>query len=198
MIYFFLFILLLLSFLVIWVKNPVVSVLFLVLVFLFSILVFMLLGVEFLSLLILVVYVGAIATLFIFIIMLLNLRIVELVDIFLNYLPIGSFLGLVFFLEIFFFFKLSYFVYDQYNFFFIDYVNFLYLKSNLLLLGDVLFNYNSMFVIIAALILFVSMIGSIILTFEDHNFMKIQGQNYNFSIYVRQYISIWDKTDKKK
>jgi len=70
----------------------------------------MILGAEFVSLLVFLVYVGAIAVLFLFIIMMLNLKIVELRNYYLRYLPIGSFI--IFFL----FFELSFFIYNEFFF----------------------------------------------------------------------------------
>jgi NADH-quinone oxidoreductase subunit J len=94
--------------------NPVQSVLYLILVFLQAAMLFMFLGAEFISLLILIVYVGAISTLFLFIIMMLNLRIVEAHSTFFNYLPVGSFIGL------FFFFELISFICNDFGFFAAD------------------------------------------------------------------------------
>jgi NADH-quinone oxidoreductase subunit J len=59
----------------------------------------MILGAEFVSLLVFLVYVGAIAVLFLFIIMMLNLKIVELRNYYLRYLPIGSFIIFSFYLN---------------------------------------------------------------------------------------------------
>lgn len=84
------------AFFVILAKNPIQSVLFLILVYLFAASLFMLLGAEFLAILIFIIYIGAISILFLFVIMLLNLRTVELHSTFFNYLPVGSFLGLFF------------------------------------------------------------------------------------------------------
>jgi NADH-quinone oxidoreductase subunit J len=84
------------GFLVISTRNPVVSMLYLILVFLQASLIFLCLGSEFLFILFLVVYVGAIAILFLFVIMLLNLRVVENYNMFYNYMPIGLFVGILF------------------------------------------------------------------------------------------------------
>jgi NADH-quinone oxidoreductase subunit J len=78
-------------------KNPVQSVLLLVLVFLQTALLFILLGAEFLAILLITVYIGAIAILFLFVVMLLNLRVVELHSSLQYHIPIGIFLGLIFF-----------------------------------------------------------------------------------------------------
>lgn len=84
-------------------KNPVISVLFLIAVFLNVAGYLVLLGVAYLGLVYLIVYVGAIAILFLFVIMMLNLRLVELVETGQEYtknLPMGAFLGSLFFFEL--------------------------------------------------------------------------------------------------
>ena len=81
-------------------KNPVHSILFLVLVFTLTTGFLLILGVEFIAMLFLVVYVGAITVLFLFVVMMLNVKIVELNERFLRYLPIGLFIGVIFFVEI--------------------------------------------------------------------------------------------------
>jgi NADH-ubiquinone oxidoreductase chain 6 len=88
---------------VITAKNPVISVLFLIAVFVNVTGYLVLLGVAYLGLVYLIVYVGAIAILFLFVIMMLNLRLVELVDTGQEYtknLPMGAFLGALFFFEL--------------------------------------------------------------------------------------------------
>lgn len=84
----FIFLILITSLLVILSKNPVQSVLFLVLVFFFSSLLLLLLGAEFLSILLVIIYVGAISILFLFVVMMLNLKVVELHSTFYHYFPI--------------------------------------------------------------------------------------------------------------
>lgn len=91
------------SVMVITAKNPVISVLFLIAVFVNVAGYLCLLGVAYLGLVYLIVYVGAIAILFLFVIMMLNLRLVELVDTGQEYtknLPMGAFLGSLFFFEL--------------------------------------------------------------------------------------------------
>ncbi len=91
------------SVMVITAKNPVISVLFLISVFINVAGYLVLLGVAYLGLVYLIVYVGAIAILFLFVIMMLNLRLVELVDTGQEYtknLPMGAFLGSLFFFEL--------------------------------------------------------------------------------------------------
>ena len=76
-------------------RNPVHSVLFLILTFFSAAGLFVLLGAEFLALLLVVVYVGAVAVLFLFVVMMLDVDFVQLRQGFLQYLPIGGFIGLV-------------------------------------------------------------------------------------------------------
>lgn len=70
-------------------KNPVHSILFLVLVFIITTCIFIIANVEFISMLFLVVYLGAIIVLFLFIVMMLNVRIIELKERLFAYLPIS-------------------------------------------------------------------------------------------------------------
>ncbi|MGQ0531180.1 MAG: NADH-quinone oxidoreductase subunit J [Caulobacteraceae bacterium] len=77
------------AFAVISVRNPVHSVLFLILAFFNAAGLFVLLGAEFLAMLLVVVYVGAVAVLFLFVVMMLDVDFVELKQGFLSYLPAG-------------------------------------------------------------------------------------------------------------
>src|SRR3974377_1957327 len=78
-------------------RNPVHSVLFLILAFVNAAGLFVLLGAEFLAMILIVVYVGAVAVLFLFVVMMLDVDFAELRRGFLNYLPIGLLIGVVFF-----------------------------------------------------------------------------------------------------
>ena len=81
-------------------KNPVHSVLFLILAFFNSAGLFVLLGAEFLAMILVVVYVGAVAVLFMFVVMMLDINIAELKHGFLQYLPLGGVVGLILLLEL--------------------------------------------------------------------------------------------------
>jgi NADH-quinone oxidoreductase subunit J len=76
-------------------KNPVHSVLFLILAFFNSAGLFVLIGAEFLAMILVVVYVGAVAVLFLFVVMMLDINFAELREGFLQYLPIGALIGLI-------------------------------------------------------------------------------------------------------
>ena len=88
------------AFMVIAAKNPVHSVLFLILAFVNASGLFVLMGAEFLAMILIVVYVGAVAVLFLFVVMMLDVDFTELRQGFLNYLPIGGVVGIVFFIEL--------------------------------------------------------------------------------------------------
>ena len=88
------------SFMVISSRNPVYSVLYLILTFFNSAGLFVLLGAEFLALILVVVYVGAVAVLFLFVVMMLDIDFAELSEGFLQYMPIGATVGLMLLLEL--------------------------------------------------------------------------------------------------
>ena len=81
-------------------RNPVHSVLFLILAFVNASGLFVLLGAEFLAMILIVVYVGAVAVLFLFVIMMLDVDFVELREGFGEYLPIGVVIGGIFLFEL--------------------------------------------------------------------------------------------------
>src|SRR5262249_17204740 len=88
------------AFMVIAAKNPVHSVLFLILTFVNAAGLFVLAGAEFLAMILIVVYVGAVAVLFLFVVMMLDVDFAELRQGFLQYLPIGAIVGFVFLPEL--------------------------------------------------------------------------------------------------
>ncbi len=81
-------------------RNPVHSVLFLIAAFFNAAGLFLLLGAEFLALLLLVVYVGAVAVLFLFVVMMLDIDFADLRRGFLAYLPVGGFVGILLMAEL--------------------------------------------------------------------------------------------------
>src|SRR5277367_5812573 len=81
-------------------KNPVHSVLFLILAFVNAAGLFVLMGAEFLAMILIIVYVGAVAVLFLFVVMMLDVDFAELRQGFLNYLPIGGVIAFIFLAEL--------------------------------------------------------------------------------------------------
>ncbi|HKU55130.1 MAG TPA: NADH-quinone oxidoreductase subunit J [Rhizomicrobium sp.] len=93
--YFFSAILILSAVMVIGARNPVHSVLFLILAFFNAAGLFVLMGAEFLAMILVVVYVGAVAVLFLFVVMMLDIDFAELKRGTLQYLPFGALIGLI-------------------------------------------------------------------------------------------------------
>jgi NADH-quinone oxidoreductase subunit J len=83
-------------------RNPVYSVLFLILAFFNAAALFVLLGAEFIAMILIIVYVGAVAVLFLFVVMMLDINLTRLREGFLRYLPIGALIGIVLAAEILF------------------------------------------------------------------------------------------------
>jgi NADH-quinone oxidoreductase subunit J len=156
--------------LVIFSKNPVQSVLFLVVVFCLSAQLLILLEVDFLAMVLIIVYVGAIAVLFLFIVMMLNIRVVELGEILNRYFPLAVFVGLIIFSEILF---SAYYSTGSHslslNLTYVDWYKSFLSHSNVVSLGLVLYTYFSPFLIISGLLLLLAMISSIMLTLDTSN-----------------------------
>src|ERR1700716_3792936 len=88
------------AFMVISARNPVHSVLFLIGAFFSAAGLFWLLRAEFLAMILVVVYVGAVAVLFLFVVMMLDIDFVELREGFQSYLPVGALIGCILFAEL--------------------------------------------------------------------------------------------------
>ncbi len=85
---------------VIVARNPVHSVLFLILAFFNSAALFVLMGAEFLAMILVIVYVGAVAVLFLFVVMMLDINFTRLREGFMQYLPIGAAIGVILLIEL--------------------------------------------------------------------------------------------------
>ena len=85
---------------VVTARNPVHSVLFLILAFFNSAGLFVLMGAEFLAMILVIVYVGAVAVLFLFVVMMLDIDFAELRSGFMRYLPVGALVGIILFAEL--------------------------------------------------------------------------------------------------
>src|SRR4030081_1183820 len=88
------------AFMVIAARNPVHSVLYLILAFVNASGLMVLMGAEFIAMILIVVYVGAVAVLFLFVVMMLDVDFAELRQGFLQYLPIGGLVGVIFLAEL--------------------------------------------------------------------------------------------------
>lgn len=153
-------------------KNPIHSVLSLVITFANLCMLLISLGLDYLPLLFIIVYVGAIAILFLFVIMMLNIKIVEMIDNATRYIPIGFFIGIIFIVEIYNVLNkdiknLKLFEISN-NFEIVKNINAIEIMANLL--------YSDFFLyfLLAAFILLVSMISAIILTIYHETDIKRQ------------------------
>lgn len=163
---------------VIGAKNPIHSVLFLILVFCNATGLLILLEAEFLAMIFLVVYIGAIAVLFLFVVMMLNIRLVEFNENLLHYLPIGGLIGIIFLLEVFLIidreliplFNLN--VSDSSQI--VTWVNQVDSMTNIETIGQLIYTHYFYLFLIASLILLVSMIGAIVLTMHQRGNVRRQ------------------------
>ncbi len=161
------------AFMVIAARNPVHSVLYLILAFVNAAGLFLLMGAEFLAMILVVVYVGAVAVLFLFVVMMLDVDFAELRQGFGNYLPIGGLIGGIFLVELLL--VVSTWTVSP---------NALQLPlagnataeaiTNTEAIGRVLYTRYAFFFQAAGLILLVAMIGAIVLTLRDRLGVKRQ------------------------
>jgi len=157
-------------------RNPVHSVLFLILAFVNAAGLFVLLGAEFLAMILVIVYVGAVAVLFLFVVMMLDVDFVELRQGFLNYLPIGGVIGIVFFIELVMILVLgSGAVGTGVAKAIADPIPPLAEVTNTEALGRVLYTHYVYYFQAAGLVLLVAMIGAIVLTLRHKP--KVKRQN---------------------
>ena len=153
-------------------KNPVHSVLFLILSFVNTSGLFVLLGAEFLAMILIVVYVGAVAVLFLFVVMMLDINFIKFREGFLQYLPFGLLLGFVLLIELLMIFLSG----NLKNMTLIEYNLLPVTKQieNTKELGSILYTKYFYLFQLSGLILLVAMIGSIILTLRQRTGVKKQ------------------------
>lgn len=151
--------------LVIRAKNPVHSVLFLILVFCHAAGLLLMLDLDFFAMVFLVVYVGAIAVLFLFVVMMLNIKIEEVYETALPYLPLGGIIGLIFVTEILLVVERDFIPMISSSSFNLEYIQFLpQTSSTIQAIGELIYTYYFFYFLVASLILLIAMIGAIVLT----------------------------------
>ena len=159
---------------VITARNPVHSVLFLILAFFNAAGLFVLLGAEFLAMMLIVVYVGAVAVLFLFVIMMLDVDFDQLREGFIEYLPVGLVVGGVFMFELLLtvgFWVINPNISKQITSAIPTNV------SNTEALGLVLYTKYINYFQLAGMVLLVAMIGAIVLTLRHKAYVKRQDIN---------------------
>jgi len=170
------------SLIVIVSRNPIHSILSLILVFFNVAGFFVCLGAEFLALLFIVVYVGAVAVLFLFIIMMLNIKLVSLGLSMYRYFPLFFIFGFIFFSELFFVFFIDLLSLTERYLFFIDcnrsfaysWYRFSDGLDNVFVFSNLVYTYYAYLFVVSGIILLVSMIGAISLTLHRRNDVKRQ------------------------
>ncbi|MFK5980941.1 MAG: NADH-quinone oxidoreductase subunit J [Rhizobiaceae bacterium] len=164
------------AFMVIATRNPVHAVLFLILTFVNAAGIFMLNGAEFLAIILIVVYVGAVAVLFLFVVMMLDVDFAELREGFLQYLPMGGLVALIVLAELLM-------VLGAWTFApgtigeAVQPIPDLNQVSNIEALGNLLYTRYIFFFQLAGLILLVAMIGAIVLTLHHRENVRRQDIN---------------------
>ena len=164
-------ILLLSAGMVVTARNPVHAVLFLILAFFNAAALFLIAGAEFLAMILVIVYVGAVAVLFLFVVMMLDINFAELREGFQRYTPIGAAIGAVLFLELLFVLAGWKFAPDA------ALVRLSPAPANLTntaALGQVLYTDYILLFQLAGLVLLVAMIGAIVLTLRDRKTSRHQ------------------------
>ncbi len=156
------------AFMVIASRNPVHSVMFLILTFFTAAGLFVLMGAEFLALLLIMVYVGAVAVLFMFVVMMLDVDFVEMKQGFLQYLPMGGVVACVLLAEMILVGAASLVDPGEQVKFAQDGT------SNIEAIGNVLYTEYAFFFEAVGLILLLAMVGAIVLTLRKRDGLKTQ------------------------
>ena len=167
------FVMLLSSLMVISTKNPVHSVLFLILAFLNAAGIFVILHAEFLAMILIIVYVGAVAVLFLFVVMMLDIKTTIEKSNILQYLPIGLFIGFVFIAELVIVLINTKLELSNMQILSNPLNKFAEL-SNTKAIGSILYTDYILHFQLAGVILLVAMIGSIVLTLRERTGVKRQ------------------------
>ncbi len=157
------------GFMVVAARNPVHSVMFLILTFFSAAGLFILMGAEFIAFLLVMVYVGAVAVLFLFVVMMLDVDFVEMKQGFLQYLPVGALVAAVLLLEMIFV-GAAYFTGADNP----QVVERSSELSNLEQFGQVLYTDYAFFFEAAGLVLLVALIGAVTLTLREREGVRRQ------------------------
>jgi len=187
--YFFSFVTVASSLAVISARNTVHAVFFLILDFFSISCLFIMMGAEYLGMLTLIVYVGAVAVLFLFVVMMLNVNFKELRAGFLSYLPFGSLIGIVLLIEICL--MVTTWKYKD-SFIKTSEIKINSNLSNTEAIGNVLYTDYLHYFQISGLILLVAMIGAILLTFRRKDNLKRQDITKQISRERNESVSLED------
>jgi NADH-quinone oxidoreductase subunit J len=167
-------VLILSSIVVISSRNPIYSVLFLILAFFNSAALFLMANAEFLAMLLVIVYVGAVALLFLFVIMMLNIEFKNKVNIKSKYLIVGLTVAAILFLEIILAMNSIDLSYSGENMIQISKSHLITDESNTVQIGKILYTDFFLHFQLAGLVLLVGMIGSVVLAHRHKDDLRRQ------------------------
>jgi NADH-quinone oxidoreductase subunit J len=154
-------------------RNPVHSVLFLILAFFNASGLFVLIGAEFIAMILVVVYVGAVAVLFLFVVMMLDINFVELRQGFMRYMPIGALIGIILAVELVFVLG-AWSISGDASLVKVAPIPAAGEVSNINALGNILYTRYVYLFQAAGVILLIAMIGAIVLTLRSREGVKRQ------------------------
>lgn len=166
-------------------KNPVYSVLYLILAFINSAILFLFLNAEFLAMLLVVVYVGAVAVLFLFVVMMLNVTQEEKKSKLLIFKPLTIILGTIILVEFLYFL-----IVDNSTLRSLSESKNLNLENNTVSLGNIIYTNYALLFQMCGVILFVAMIGAIVLTLRKRTGVKKQIINDQINVSKNDVIEV--------
>ena len=155
-------------------RNPVHSVLFLILAFINAAVLFLMAGAEFLAMVLVIVYIGAVAVLFLFVVMMLDVDFSELREGVQRYAPIGALVGLALFVELAFVMVGWKIAPGASGWSLLPMPGNV---TNTVALGSVLYTNYAFLFELSGMVLLVAMIGAIVLTHRDRRRAKTQDIN---------------------
>lgn len=191
--YFFSTIIIFSALMMISVQNSIYAVLFLVLSFVAATGLLCMLECDFIALIFIIIYVGAIAVLFLFVVMMLDVKTTKLTKDTFKYFPFGGFIGIVFLVELFFVI-LDFFRYNPYESgifvnYYINWFDVIDLFTELEALGQVLYTFFVLQFLIAGIILLLSVIAAVGLALTMNRKIKLKSQ-LTFRQLSRTYSSV--------
>lgn len=175
-------------------RNPVTAVLFLILTFFSSSALFVLIGAEFLAMLLVIVYVGAIAVLFLFVVMMLDINVSEIYAQMVRYLPLGLLVGVILLVELLFI--LSYVMVPHLSILPASHEVAVHV-NNTKAIGKLLYTHYILPFQLGAMVLLVAMIGAIVLTLRQREGVKKQKISRQVSRRVKDDVKVVNVTSRR-
>lgn len=161
-------------------KNPIYSLCYLILTFLISIFYLIYKGIDFLAFIFLIIYIGAIIILFLFVIMLLNLKMIELKNNIVSYIPLGILIIILLLVEFVLIFNNNYISIDIS---FRNYINWsLFIDVNyrtIHFIGLYIYSYYIILFLLSGLILFIATLGAVMIIYKKNEIYEINRKKQN-------------------